>query len=177
MILVLKDRLLMKKKTRILGIDPGTVITGYGIIDTYSKTQDLIDYGAIRPPAKKSLHERYVIIHKAIDSLLVKYQPDVVSVETQFVKKNPQIALKLGMARGVIILACSLKNIPVFEYAPRKAKQAICGSGSATKEQVQKMIKMLLALKEIPKPEDAADALALALCHANQLKLPICTNM
>lgn len=167
----------MEKKKRILGIDPGTIITGYGIIDSYSKTHTLIDYGAIRPPQKKSLHERYVIIHKAINSLIELHSPDVVSIETQFVKKNPQIALKLGMARGVIILACSLKNIPVFEYAPRKAKQAICGNGSASKEQVQKMIKLLLSLKELPTPEDAADALALALCHANQLKLPVCTNI
>ena len=106
-----------------------------------------------------------------------KNKPNAVSVETQFVKKNVQIAMKLGMARGIILLACSLKNIPIYEYAPRKAKQAIVGNGAASKEQVQKMLKLLLNLSNIPEPEDAADALALALCHAHQLKSKACMNI
>ena len=141
------------------------------------KKTTLLDYGTIRPPSKRHLHQRYVCIFNGMNNLLDKFNPDVVSVETQFVKKNVQIAMKLGMARGIIILACSLRDIPVFEYAPRKAKQAVAGSGAASKEQVQKMIKLLLNLKEVPKSEDASEALALALCHAHELKSNGCMNI
>lgn len=153
----------------ILGIDPGTVITGYGVLKSHQNKLVLLDYGAIRPSNKLPLNQRYAIIFKGINNLLDKYQPDEVSIESQFVSKNVQVAIKLGMARGVITLACTLRSIPVFEYTPRKAKQAIVGNGGASKEQVQKMLKILLNLSEIPKPEDAADALSLALCHAHQL--------
>lgn len=161
----------------ILGIDPGTVVTGYGVISKNTKKIELIDCGIVRPPQKLSLHERYVIIFNGINALLDKHKPDVVSVETQFVKNNVQVAMKVGMARGIIILACALRKIPIFEYAPRKAKQAVVGTGSATKEQVQQMLKILLGLKEGPKSQDASDALALAICHAHQIPSRICTNI
>lgn len=159
-----------EKKYVILGIDPGTRITGYGIIETNLRIHSPLDFGCIRPPATLSLHERYAVIHEGIEHLLDAYPIEAVSVETQFVSRNAQSAIKLGMARGVAILAATKRKIPVFEYAPKKAKLAVVGTGTATKEQVQRMMQTLLHLKELPKPEDAADALALAIAHANSIK-------
>ena len=151
----------------IIGIDPGTKITGYGVIEACGIKQQPIDYGCIRPPSEASAPDKYLVIYNGIDHLLEKYRPTAVAVETQFVYKNVQSAMKLGMARGVILLACAKRKIPVFEYAPTKAKLAVVGTGSASKEQVQKMVQMLLELDKAPEPEDAADALALAICHAH----------
>ena len=161
----------MSKEHVILGIDPGTRITGYGVLKTNGYTFESLDFGCIRPPTKLSLHERYCIIHESIEHLLESFPIDSVSVETQFVSKNVQSAMKLGMAKGVAILAATKKKIPVFEYAPKKAKLAVVGHGRASKNQVQGMIQSLLNLKTLPTPEDAADALALAICHANQIKM------
>ncbi|MES2345722.1 MAG: crossover junction endodeoxyribonuclease RuvC [Chlamydiota bacterium] len=155
----------------ILGIDPGTRITGYGIVKA---GKQVLDFGCIRPPLKLSIHERYLFIFNGIEYLIERYAPTAVAIETQFVCKNPQSAMKLGMARGVAILAATRKNIPVFEYAPKKAKLAVVGNGAASKQQVQKMIQLLLSLSTPPEPEDAADALAIALCHAHTLRSPIC---
>lgn len=160
----------VKKKHIILGIDPGTRKTGYGIIETDLHTLHPSDYGCISPPSKLPLHERYCIIHEGIEHLLDHHPIDVVAVESQFISKNAQSAMKLGMAKGVAILAATKRKIPVFEYAPRQAKQAVTGSGGADKEQVQKMLQSLLHLPNPPQPEDAADALALAICHANHIK-------
>ena len=151
----------------ILGIDPGTVVTGYGIIAVRSGKELPLDFGAIRPPAKLKHPERYLIIFNAVEKLIETYRPDAMAVETQFVYKNVSTAIKLGMARGVVLLAAARRGIPIHEYAPKKAKLAVVGYGSASKEQVQKMIQLLLNLKELPEPEDAADALALALCHSH----------
>lgn len=154
----------------ILGIDPGTRITGYGVIRHTRHTFEAIDFGCIRPPPSLDAPQKYLILFNAIESLLDRYQPQAVSVETQFVYKNIQSAMKLGMARGVTLLAAAKRNIPIFEYAPKKAKLAVVGTGTASKEQVQKMVQFLLKLPMIPQPEDAADALALAICHANTRK-------
>lgn len=160
-----------KEKTyTILGIDPGTRITGYGVVKTDLSFSHPIDYGAIRPPCKLPLYTRQLIIHEAIAHLIEKYPIDAISIETQYVGKNPQSILKLGMARGVAILAGTKRNIPIFEYAPNQAKIAVVGNGRATKRQVGHMIRMLLNLAEVPHPEDAADALALALCHSHHIK-------
>ena len=159
-----------RKKIIILGIDPGTRITGYGIIETDLRSHSPLDFGCIRPSPDLSLHERYALIHEGIKHLLDRYPIEAVSVETQFMSRNAQSAMKLGMARGVAILAATQRKIPTYEYAPKKAKLAVVGTGSATKGQVQRMIQTLLNLNEIPKPEDAADALALAICHANSIK-------
>lgn len=155
----------------ILGIDPGTRITGYGLIDISSGRPIVIDFGCIRPPLKASSSRRYLIIFEAIEALIEKYKPDSLSVEGQFMHKNAMSAMKLGMARAMALLAAERSGIPIFEYAPRKAKKAVVGYGGASKEQVQKMVQSLLNLAELPTPEDAADALALALCHANSLSL------
>ncbi|PCI95279.1 crossover junction endodeoxyribonuclease RuvC [Candidatus Aerophobetes bacterium] len=161
----------MKKKAHIiLGIDPGTRITGYGIIKLDGGVISPIDFGCIKPPPKYDLQQRYLIIFEGVEELIQKYQPDSLAVETQFMQKNAQSAFKIGMARASATLAASKKGITVHEYAPRKAKLAVVGTGSASKEQVQRMMQKLLGLKEIIKPQDAADALALAFCHAHQIQ-------
>jgi crossover junction endodeoxyribonuclease RuvC len=156
----------------IVGIDPGTTITGYGIIKVEGSSYLALDYGCIRPPKNLKLSERYLIIFNALEELFQMHQPDVISIETQFVQKNVQSAIKLGMARGMAILAAKRRGLPVFEYAPLKAKKAVVGTGTASKQQVQWMMKSLLNLATIPTPEDAADALALAICHAQSAHIP-----
>lgn len=154
----------------IIGIDPGTIVTGYGIIQLDNRPKPL-DFGAIRPPAKAALSRRYLIIFRAIEELLEKYQPDVLVVESQFLHKNVLSAMKLGMARAMAILAAEMREIPIFEYTPTKAKLAVTGNGASSKEEVQKMIQLLLSLPTPPEPHDAADALALAICHAHNLRV------
>jgi crossover junction endodeoxyribonuclease RuvC len=154
----------------ILGIDPGTAVTGYGLIKTDGVRYTPIDFGTIRPPRQLHAHERYHSLFNSLEHLLARYHPQSVAVETQFVYKNPASALKLGMARGMVILAAVRQGVPVYEYAPRKAKLAVVGNGAASKSQVQKMIQLLLNLSSLPEPEDAADALALAICHAHTQK-------
>ena len=150
----------------IIGIDPGTQITGYGIICVENGNYSAVDYGCIRPPASLKLTDRYLVIFNSVEQLLEKYNPSVLVVETQFVKKNVQSAIKLGMARGIVIVAAKRRGLSIYEYAPTKAKRAVVGNGRASKEQVQAMVKLLLNLREVPTPEDAADALSLAICHA-----------
>lgn len=152
------------KKEIILGIDPGTRITGYGVIIQEGNKLEVVDFGCIRPKEKK-LSTNYKHIHEAILELCEKYRPTCIAVEMQYMQKNVQSALKLGIAKGMVILAASLREIPIFEYAPSRAKKAVTGNGQATKEQIQKMLQRLLNLTSPPKPEDASDALAMALCH------------
>lgn len=149
----------------ILGIDPGTTKTGYGLIRKEAERIKVIDYGVIAPPPKLKLTDRYLIIYEGIHALIEQFSPHVLVVETQFVHKNPQSAIKLGMARGVAIIAAKKNKLPVFEYAPTRAKLAVVGTGRASKYQVQGMVQRLLNLAALPQPEDAADALALAVCH------------
>ena len=149
----------------VFGVDPGTVVTGYGVVSHEMSKYKALEYGCIRPPRGMKLSQRYKIIYEEIFLLIKKYSPDAVSVESQFVSKNVQSAMKLGMARGMIILAATQQGIPVYEYAPTKVKRAVVGNGRAQKHQVQSMVQVLLSLEEIPHPDDAADALALALCH------------
>jgi crossover junction endodeoxyribonuclease RuvC len=166
----------MKEKQIILGIDPGSRVTGYGVIADCGHHQEAIDFGCIRPPQNLTVHQRYLFIFNGVDYLLEKFSPDAVSVEMQFMSKNAQSAMKLGRAQGAALLAASRRNVPIFEYAPKKAKLAVVGNGAASKEQVQKMIQLLLRLSCIPEPEDAADALALALCHAHSYHLAKITS-
>jgi len=158
--------LYQKKPKVIVGIDPGTIVTGYGVISVTDSSIQTLDYGCIRPPPQLKLSDRYLIIYESLCELLEKYQAEVLAVEAQFVQKNPRSALKLGMSCGIAILAAKSKKIPVFEYAPLKAKQAVVGNGRASKQQVQKVIQWRLNLAAPPTPPDAADALAIALCHA-----------
>lgn len=158
-----------KKQQIIIGIDPGTVVTGYGLLAVEGSSYRPIDYGCIRPPPKLKLSKRYHLIFEGLEELLEKHQPSVLVVETQYVRNNIQSAIKLGMARGIIILAATRRGIPVFEYSPMRAKRAVVGNGKASKYQVQGMVQKLLKLSHPPTPEDAADALSLAICHAQSI--------
>lgn len=155
----------------LIGVDPGTIICGYGVILVEGSSYRAIDYGCIKPPPSYEISDRYLIIFNSIEELLEKHKPNALIVETQFVHKNVQSAIKLGMARGAVMIASARKGIPIAEYAPTKVKLAVVGNGRASKEQVQKMVQMLLRLTQPPEPEDAADALALAICYAQNFEV------
>ncbi len=157
------------KSITIFGIDPGTCITGYGVISYSHHKQIALDYGCIKPPKNTPLSNRYLIIFEALMELIQKHKPDAIAIESQFVAKNPSSTIKLGMAKGMAILAATKHQVPIYEYSPKKAKLSVVGKGSASKEQVQKMMQILFNLPLPPEPEDAADALALALCHGHTL--------
>ncbi len=153
----------------VIGIDPGTRITGFGIVEVLNNQYQVLDYGVICPPVKAPLEKRYLAIHTALRHLLQTFKPQHLAIETQFVDKNVQSAIKLGMARGVCILAAAQEQIDVHEYTPTTTKKAVVGKGHASKRQVQKMIQLLLGMeKEVC--EDTADALAIAICHHHALK-------
>ncbi|MBI5274242.1 MAG: crossover junction endodeoxyribonuclease RuvC [Chlamydiales bacterium] len=156
----------MAQKRIILGVDPGTQVTGVGIIHHAGHLHEAVYAGTIKTNPEEKLQYRYLKIYNELDKIIESYKPDSIAIETQFVYKNVQSALKVGMARGTVLLLAAQKQIPIFEYAPTKAKLAVVGTGSASKHQVLKMIQLLLNLKEL-KSEDAADALALAICHAH----------
>lgn len=149
----------------ILGIDPGMAILGYGIVEQKNNSLNVIDYGTIMTPSSMGTPNRLVNIFDSVCELIERYKPDAVAVEELFFNKNIKTALIVGHARGVAILAAARKGIGIFEYTPLQVKQAVVGYGRAEKHQVQQMVKMLLNLREIPKPDDAADALAVAICH------------
>ena len=155
----------MKDGIRILGIDPGSRITGYGIIDARRNQAALVHWGTIRTDGDHS--DRLRQIFADLSDLVAEYHPAEIAVERVFVNKNADSALKLGQARAAALCATFQFDLPIFEYAARHVKKAVVGSGAADKNQVQHMIKMLLGMPEVPK-EDAADALAVALCHSNE---------
>lgn len=149
----------------ILGVDPGTLVTGFGVIKTENGAVEILACGAIKNESTKPMALRLKLIFSGLTEIIHKYHPDEFALETAFYGKNAQSALKLGQARGVAILAAVTRDIPTSEYSPREVKKAIVGNGTASKEQVQYMIKSLLRLKEAPKPYDVTDALGVALCH------------
>lgn len=149
----------------ILGIDPGTRVTGYGLIQKQGASSLHVDHGCIIPKSTDPMADRLAFIFDKIDVLIRQRQVDVVALEKAFFAKNAAAALKLGQCRGVVMVAAARAGLPVFEYSPNGIKQAITGQGKAQKEQIQKMIRLLLSLAELPQ-SDAADALAVAMCHA-----------
>lgn len=151
----------------ILGVDPGIADTGYGVISDDKGKLTCLTYGSIKTSAKDDLITRLSQLHLELDKIIKKYQPAFVAVEELFFSKNVKTALIVGHARGVILLTIKQNNLPVFEFKPSQVKQAVSCYGAAKKDQVQKMVKTLLRLKEIPKPDDAADALAIAMCALN----------
>lgn len=155
----------------ILGIDPGIAIVGYGIIEYKSNKFRVIDYGAITTPSTMDTTKRLERIYKGIDILVKSYDIDEVGVEELFFNKNVKTAIIVAQARGVILLACSHNNKEIYEYTPLQVKQGVVGYGRASKSQVQQMVTSMLNLKEVPKPDDVADALAVAICHAHANKL------
>lgn len=150
---------------KVLGIDPGTNVTGYGVVLLNGTEMQALDYGCVRPPRQSSSSGKRKIIFESVNHLLDEFAPDALAVESPFVRDNVHTALALGMVHGIAILAASLRDIAVFAYPPSRAKQAVTGRGGASKQQVQGMVKRLLNLSEIPEPHDASDALALAICH------------
>ena len=156
----------------IMGIDPGTAITGYGVIvEEAGGRLTHVAHGCITTDSKAALHERLLKIHTGISSAIDVYKPDIVSVELLFFNRNVTNALSVGHARGVTLLAAALKGLRVTEFTPLQVKQAVAGYGRADKQQVQSMVRALLCLEAIPEPDDAADALALAICCAHHAKM------
>lgn len=156
---------------RILGIDPGTAIVGYGLIDTEGSKYRVVDYGCIRTPAEDSIPERLLQIFRRMQQLIDEFKPECLVVEELFFHKNANTAMAVGQARGVIILSGIEKGLSVYEYTPLQVKQAVVGYGRAEKRQVQEMVKLLLKLEQRPSPDDVADALAIAICHAHSNKI------
>lgn len=158
--------------TRILGIDPGSQATGYGLIDTATEPPRSLASGVLRPGRTLPLPDRLLGIHQGLVAVLAEHQPDVVAVETAFYHKNVRSTLVLGQVRGVVLLAVRQAGLPVLEYAPREVKLAVSGTGAAAKDQVGFMIRGILRLSETP-AVDEADALAVALCHWHRTQLRV----
>ena len=152
---------------RVFGIDPGCERTGYGCVETDGSRHRIVTCGAISSPALASFPDKLQRIHSQLTLLLKKCQPESVAIENLFFSVNVRSALKLGHARGVAMLAAVEAGVPVFEYTPAEIKRAVVGYGRADKPQVQQMIKLLLGLDALPSPHDAADALAIAICHVH----------
>lgn len=150
---------------RVIGIDPGTGITGFGIIEADSQAAKLVDAGVIRTPANTPLEERLETIHQELADIIKQTKPEQGAIEKLFFARNVTTAFAVSHARGVVMLALKQAKIPVYEYTPLQVKMAITGYGRATKRQIQEMVRVLLKLETIPKPDDAADALAAALTH------------
>lgn len=156
---------------RILGIDPGTGITGFGVIDVDGTKYKLVDAGVVKTPAKTPMSKRLETIHKNISEIIKEHKPDTLSIEKLFFAQNVTTAMTVSQARGVVLLAGEQNGLKVHEYTPLQIKQAMTGYGRADKKQIQEMVRVLLKLKEVPKPDDCADALAAAICHAMNVKL------
>ena len=151
----------------VLGIDPGTAHTGYGVVAHHQGRLVALDGGVIDTAAGVELPRRLVEIHARVAALLDEYRPDAVAVEELYFGANAHSALAVGQARGAVLLAAGQRGVPVASYTPQQIKGAVCGSGRAAKDQVQRMVQALLSLAALPKPDHAADALAVAICHAN----------
>ncbi len=155
----------------ILGIDPGLAIVGYGVIDTQKGNSSVIDYGVINTPKEDSVPVRLEKIYNGMISLVEKYNPDCIAIEELFFNTNTTTGINVAQARGVILLVCQQKKLKMYEYTPLQIKQALTGYGKAEKKQIQFMVARLLKLKAVPKPDDAADGLAVALTHAQTARL------
>ena len=151
----------------VLGIDPGYAIMGYGLVEKVGYQYRAIDYGVIETPAHTENGDRLLKLWNGLNLLLKKYQPDTVSVEELFFNRNVTTAIQVAHARGVALLAARAADVPLYEYTPSQVKQAVVGYGKAEKKQIQQMVKIMLGLNDIPKPDDAADALAVAITHLN----------
>ena len=151
----------------VLGVDPGTAILGYGLVRQEGSALRAVDYGVLTTPAGLALAERLCMLYAGLNQLLARHRPDAASVEQLFFTKNVKTALAVGHARGVTLLALANAGLPIHEYTPLQVKQAVLGRGRGDKLQMQTMVRMLLGLPGIPQPDDAADALAIAICHLN----------
>jgi crossover junction endodeoxyribonuclease RuvC len=155
----------------VLGIDPGIANTGYGVVRRRSGRLAALDGGVVETSGELAPERRLAAIHRAIEDLLVRHEPDAVALEELYFGQNARSAFAVGQARGVAMLAAGQRGIPCHGYTPQQVKGAVCGSGRAQKDQVTRMVQTLLALAEPPRPDHAADALAVAICHANHAPL------
>ena len=150
----------------VLGIDPGTAILGYGVVATDGETLEAVEFGVLTTPASRPLTSRLLLLFEGLTEVMDRAHPTEVAVEQLFFSRNVQSAFAVGQARGVAVLAAARRGLPVSEYTPQQVKQAVAGYGKATKLQVQSMVQMMLSLSQLPEPDDAADALAIAICHS-----------
>jgi crossover junction endodeoxyribonuclease RuvC len=155
----------------ILGIDPGFAITGYGVVKYEGNKFSVLDYGAITTEASMKLSERLLVLYDGLEELILRFKPDAISIEELFFNKNIKTALTVGHGRGVAVLAAAKSGTDIFEYTPLQVKQSVVGYGRAEKAQIQQMVKAILNLPAIPKPDDVADALAVAICHGNSHRM------
>lgn len=152
---------------RILGIDPGYAIVGYGVLDYRSNHFGIVDFGAITTPAGMDFGRRLEIIYDEMQVLIKKTKPEAMAIEKLFYNTNAKTVIDVGQARGVLLLAAQKNHLPIYEYTPLQVKQSVVGYGRAEKKQVQEMTRLMLHLDKVPKPDDTADALAMAICHAH----------
>ncbi|MCF6154398.1 MAG: crossover junction endodeoxyribonuclease RuvC [Candidatus Brocadia sp.] len=155
---------------KILGIDPGTQVAGYGVIEKLGSKVVAIEYGSIKANKIHNFPQRLQTIHDKIMDIILKHQPDQMAIEEVFYSKNIKSAIRIGEGRGIVFLCAASANIPITEYAATVIKKAVAGNGNAQKEQVQEMVKIILDLPELPEPRDASDALAIAICHSHNLR-------
>lgn len=156
---------------RVIGIDPGTAITGWGVVEGAGDNLQMVAAGVITTASDMPLPERLQIIYRDLTGIVAEWQPDSAAIEELFFSKNAKTALAVGHGRGAAMLALANANLPITEYKPLEVKQAITGYGGADKRQMQQMVKLLLSLDDIPRPDDAADALAVAICHLHSARL------
>ena len=155
----------------ILGVDPGTKTMGYGVIESRDDEIALIDYGALVSPERSPSGERLSFLYNRLTEIISRHKPDAMAVEQPFMAKNARSALAIGRAQTVALLAAANRNIPTHEYTPTQIKQRVATYGAISKEQIQEMVKLQLGLSAVPQPNDAADALAVALCHLSEIHL------
>src|SRR5919202_7077181 len=157
---------------RVLGIDSGSETTGWGVVEGDGRRYRLVEYGAVKASARERFSARLLKVSDGVEAVIARPKPDACAVEEAFFAANVKTALKLGQVRGVILLAAERAGVEIVEYAPRLVKQTVVGYGAAEKHQVQAMVRVLLALTSLPQPHDAADALALAICHFHHVGVP-----
>lgn len=155
------------RTVRVLGVDPGSDTTGYGVIDSDGRHYELVEYAGIRGPKQLTFAERLLAISRKLEEVIERLSPQACAVEDTFYAVNVKSALKLGQARGAVLIAAARAGVEVFEYSPLEIKSALVGYGRAEKLQVQEMVRVLLGMKSVPEPLDASDALAVAICHVN----------
>jgi crossover junction endodeoxyribonuclease RuvC len=155
---------------KVLGIDPGLASTGFGVVATHGGRVIAVDGGVVATAAGAAVEARLALLHERVASLLEEHRPDAVALEALYFGRNARSAFAVGQARGVVLLAAGQGGVPCVDYTPQQVKGAVCGRGRAAKDQVARMVQTLLALPEVPTPDHAADALAVAICHANQVR-------
>ena len=156
---------------KILGIDPGTLVMGYGVIESEDDEIALLDFGALFGPEHSPVAERLSYLFNKLQEIIQRHQPDAVAVEQPFMAKNVRSALAIGRAQAIALLAAAGRGIPTYEYTPAQIKQRVANYGASSKEQIQEMVRLQLGLAEVPQPNDAADALAVAICHVREMHL------